>query len=591
MTRFLLDLFLLLIFLAQLANATIPSVPPGHVVYQSFLQEQLNLLRYPGRHVALLLPASVDRLLNARDRRNLIDHLDLLFESFRSLTGVTPEGEGLLDCAVVARIEGEGVAGRGWVGRKGLEIRESYFTESLERIKAGSMDRVLLHEMAHNFDRVSMKTIPLADPAHGFTALMEMYLPIFSHLTESRVGSSDLMVANYLLWRGRLQSKSTRWADCLNDCGGESKKQAEHDWARMHVEYVRLFGAHALQRAFEYWNREIGALTEEEARRRASTGAALDLHLRGLAAGAGQNLGCVYEAWQIPTTKESTIWMDQNYPTRKRDACLDRDGDGVKPVDGDWNDNPASGRSIAVFPADSYKFDINSLPESGQLSGVFAFAAHTRSNERVKVGLRPYEGRRIFALHALSGVGFVHLMDSTGNQLQSFWADPTWPAARSLECTDARGCRLEFSNALGTSESEFRLVSWKSMRAPEDWAAISQSELIGSKLRLQARIDPAQLAESKADRIGFWASGAGFVCESLATKLAACEADWPNMSQGEPHIRVVAFRNGMVVLQDTDWRAERSEADEPVAVSGLVERLRSRARDQLRVRFAGKSSL
>jgi len=121
------------------------------IPYLSINGDDLDLVPWPGEHVALLTPPDMD--LDPVVVSRLLTALDEAWEYYASITGREPTPfktyDGLGTIAVVDRTCG---AGCGYLGFTGIEIMREYFEAGYTELKQnGLFDQVPFYELGRNF--------------------------------------------------------------------------------------------------------------------------------------------------------------------------------------------------------------------------------------------------------------------------------------------------------------------------------------------------------------------------------------------------------------------------------------------------------
>ena len=154
--------------------------------YKAFDGSAYQLVENRGRYVNVLLPSSVENgpFFTADHIEEMVDRLDLLYVLYSELMQSQPAGDGLVNIAFVPQTCGMGC---GLVGARGFEILSDprNYEAIIHELDAGRLEKVLLHEMAHNFDTHSTYLHYLPDHAHAWTDMFEFFAPF----RYSRAGS------------------------------------------------------------------------------------------------------------------------------------------------------------------------------------------------------------------------------------------------------------------------------------------------------------------------------------------------------------------------------------------------------------------
>ena len=160
--------------------------------YRAFDGSTHQLLENRGRYVNVLLPQSYDggAFFTADHIEEMVDRLDMLYVLYTELMRGEPDGNGLLTIAFIPQTCGMGC---GLVGAKGFEVLSDplNYEAIIHELDAGRLENVLLHEMAHNFDKYSNLLHYLPDHAHAWTDMFEFFAPFRYSRVESHGQASD----------------------------------------------------------------------------------------------------------------------------------------------------------------------------------------------------------------------------------------------------------------------------------------------------------------------------------------------------------------------------------------------------------------
>jgi len=160
--------------------------------YRAFNGNTYQLLENRGRYVHVLVPQSYDNgpFFTADHLEELVDRLDMLYVLYSELMQGEPTGDGLLNIAFVPQTCGMGC---GLIGARGFEILSDpvNYGAIIRELDAGRLEKVLLHEMAHNFDEHSAFLHYLPDHAHAWTDMFEFFAPFRYSRTSSHGAAPD----------------------------------------------------------------------------------------------------------------------------------------------------------------------------------------------------------------------------------------------------------------------------------------------------------------------------------------------------------------------------------------------------------------
>jgi hypothetical protein len=360
------------------------------VNYMAFDSQSHALVEHRGRHVSVLLPEnppSSGSFFTADHVAELIDRLDIQYALYRELLKVEPRGSGLLKVAFVSETCGMGC---GLIGAKGIEIKsDSVNYESIAReLDAGRLERVLVHELAHNFDRYSNWLHYLPDHAHAWTDIFEFFAP-YRYGRDSANGQAPEDAYNSpvrSVWKSYVSRPEADWELCVRDQACEaSGLSANNLWAMLYYRIDAVHGTQALIDSFHFLADHIKnhpAPTGDEERE--------GLRILSLAVGVGANISCYMDSlkWPVPSSARSEMEKRFGYSSS---FCADLDLDGFNAINGDCDDYNASRNILGTeIPGNSKDDDCDELVDEDSL--IEAEAGLQSDNFRSVVSTRlPFE--------------------------------------------------------------------------------------------------------------------------------------------------------------------------------------------------------
>lgn len=540
---------------------------PEPLTYQAFDGKTYELVRHAGRHTELLLPASwIDGAgLDAAARRLLVERADFVYRHATELMGREPAGAGRLQIAIVDTTCGYGC---GNVGAKGIEVVSSAQAQNELRgdLAAGVLPRIVVHEMAHNFD------LPNDDlwlgagstfDSHAWTSFFEQYLQIYTRMGSTTAAPDDVQRS----WLAStldvyLRDPLSSWQRCIAEtaCGPEPGTAnrafggVTHRFAQLHgPEAVRGFlSALATLRA----GGPAPATLQDRA----------DLHFEAMALGAGSDLACYADAWRwsiSPGLRQRLAAL----PAEPR--CADLDGDGASPLLGDCDDDDGARFPGAEERANGQDDDCNGVADDllVQEGGSDFVARELPLPVRVEGSIAAGDADDFWIdLDQARTLGFE--LCSRGFQGWLLVYDgPRWlgwqytPAGTCSRKSYALGKgRWRFAVELNTESlpGAYGLSVGPGAPWPDPVAAPEAPAADACRLVLALPAPPSPAASG--DGVRFWMAGAGFVDEALRGP-AARAAFWPEGAlPGSVEFRLQAFQGGAPV---SDWTLPRQAAYEP----------------------------
>lgn len=310
------------------------------VDYRAISGSTYRLKEHRGLHVNVLVPETFadGPFFTDEHLEELVDQLDILYTLYRDILQVEPAGSGLVPVAFVPETCG---AGCGLLGNRGFEIRsdKSNYESIIAELNAGRLSRLLLHEMAHNFDVYADYLHYLPDHAHAWTDMFEYFAPYrYSKITGKGMSPDDLY--RYQIdaaWRTFVTEPSADWEACIkyDDCAGLGLT-ANMLWAMLYHRVEDVHGIQAILESFEYLKSYADRFPppgSDEARE--------GLRVLSLAMGIGSDISCYLDALDWPVENSFAQQMLEQLGVNEQ-LCSDQDQDGFTRINGDCDDsNPA----------------------------------------------------------------------------------------------------------------------------------------------------------------------------------------------------------------------------------------------------------
>ena len=306
------------------------------VTYQAMDGSSHQLVQHHGRLVSVLLPQSFNDgpFFTADHIEELIDQLDILYTLYADILQSEPSGDGLLTVAFVPNTCGTGC---GMVGAKGFEVRSEKrnYESIIKALNNGSMDRVLLHEMAHNFDIYSSYLHYLPDHAHAWTEIFEFFAPYrYSRLSVNGMTADELYNSPMnSVWKEYITDQQASWELCVRDNScTDMGISANQIWAMLYYRIEAMHGAEAILDSFEFlkaYAQSNAPPTSNESKE--------GLRLLSLAVGARDNISCYMSALKWPINSSTRKKMESRFG-RSDKLCADLDMDGFSTINGDCDD-------------------------------------------------------------------------------------------------------------------------------------------------------------------------------------------------------------------------------------------------------------
>ncbi len=332
------------------------------VTYTSFSQpvQTFAAKRYDGRWITLLIPVAHPRSEDATaDRiRALVDRLDILYDSYRSLLDWEPtKSSDPLGKQVFAVLPTNNPNFYGIAFAPGDSSEYGNEVLGERALDDDALSNVWVHELAHNFDIINIWDYG-PDPGHDWTTLLQIwYARRQSRMDESGRSTWSAVEADWLgqQWKPYLANSGLTWTQCAATVPRPAACEdgnARYLSGSLAVE----IGKHATGLQMKNWLR--GALAAQNRGATISgTGARSDFFLSLLADATQTNTQCIanhFRWFQGPDLSGAA-----QYPT-VFPGCLDSDSDQAKRFD-DCDDTRASVRPGATEIADALDNDCNGM--------------------------------------------------------------------------------------------------------------------------------------------------------------------------------------------------------------------------------------
>jgi hypothetical protein len=561
--------------------------------YTAFDGSTHQLLENRGRYVNVLIPQSYDdgAFFTADHIEEMVDRLDMLYVLYSEIMQDQPAGNDLLTIAFVPQTCGMAC---GLVGAKGFEILSDprNYEAIIGELDAGRLERILLHEMAHNFDLRSALLHYLPDHAHAWTDMFEF----FALFRYSRSGSRDEAPDDLYnspvssVWKVYVTNESANWQHCVIEDGcADMGLSANNLWAMLYYRIEALYGIDAILESFDYLrdyastSRPPSSIEEKEGVRTLS-----------LAMGAGVNIACYLDDLKWPITAELRAELNQTFGSNNA-LCADLDGDGYSAINGDCDDTNAS-RNIGMAEIGSNGIDDDcdkmidepGLVESdaGNSADNFVAPVKTAIPFEVKASSSNPDDRDSFSFSLPSSQRvWVTLCASTGfrgwvaaQQADgSFIEDANWYSYQAQPgCTSNT---FDFGDATkgglvviaDESEGEYSLVVSQAAELIPDFSSNLQvSANPSGGMTLQISDDNGLFSNLVADEIEVWISGAGvqlFEPFAIDTTIELNNITAPALKNGETYqVRARPRGNGLPLADFSAghlFRYDRASANLP----------------------------
>lgn len=308
------------------------AVPDGTLVdYVSFSNgRHYSLRQFTGKHVAVLIGEADLNAYTAPRMPEAVDHLDRIYSHLAEVTGIEPAGSGPLPIAFVD-LE-PNVYGRGWLGAKGVELRTGLLSSTQDL----ALSTAVIHELCHNFDRFSDVIFYGNDPAHSWTNFLITFVQYYDREGFYRQ-APDALLRSQSAWllHYYLDAPDYSWEKCIRDnaCGLDGR-MGEITLPGLVERIAEIHGPEAVKRTLRFVTGARGARTF------ATDLQKNDLLIESLSQGAGSDLSCFFDdlRWPISPALRGSLATRLGANSR----CLDSDGDGATPYQGDCMDTSAA---------------------------------------------------------------------------------------------------------------------------------------------------------------------------------------------------------------------------------------------------------
>jgi hypothetical protein len=544
--------------LQAVQRSTSSSVAWGQrVEYRSFADHTFHSVRaYPGVHVEVLLSDSWTTGPNAltdEATRRLVTRADLLYETYRDLTGSEPRGEGPLRIAMVPM---QGAVGYGGRGMKGIEINQDTLLDHRGVLSADASHPLLSHEMAHNFDQSSNSYSIGADRGHAWTALVEHLAlvreqGVMKHPDEYLADTIDrLAYPDEWMADPRYSFEVCGAAD--NNCGSP---RVNAMFAYLGLRTLQL---HGLERA----PRLLTALTQWDERfgRTFDARAAADVYIEILSETAEQDASCYADAWKWYASPALRQRLAARYGPNP--FCADADGDGWSWLRGDPDDADPSSHPAAAEVQDGRDNDGDGIVDNAyfrdgvtagfglRLPVTFPVVLDGRIDNQVVGDSFRFSmtaaGRVLLnASRRSSFEGAVRLLRIEGGRetyLDAVAFEPYGTTRVSWELAPG----LYELSVSGSIPGEYRLAIQHAQPWPVQWGTVSQPVITNGQAKLVVDTNAAALTKTPT-HVVFWMDGVGEVARLPWSPHV--ELEWNAAAAGVTRIR---------------YRARLIDANEPV---------------------------
>ena len=339
----------------SLAGTAAQDLSDGALVdYTDFDGNVVQRRRFNGVHVAFLVrPGQVNDLGIAWIRRQ-IDRYDRIYAHMKELLGTEPLGDGLLTIAVID----QGPAGRGILGFKATEVIHLLFTP--DQLLYDLLYQVVVHEMAHNFDRFGGTIFVEPDAAHSWTTFLHHYEPVYDRegfTDEDSVHPDDYLRQKANLFMGNYLSAPNRsWELCVRDILCGDVQIAIQTQGALILRIAQVYGPTVIKRFYP--------LVRDVVQARGLTGNMTkaqknDLLIETLSMATGHNLSCFVDSIQWAASNTLRAALAASFPASP--FCNDADQDGYSPFLGDFRDDRSSVYPGADEIIDGLDNDLNGI--------------------------------------------------------------------------------------------------------------------------------------------------------------------------------------------------------------------------------------
>jgi len=228
--------------------------PPVVVTYTAFNGTNYVMKEFYGKDTSVLVKLTDLPIFSEAQAWELVDQADYLYQTFKELMGVEPQGTGRLRIAFVETCGG----GCGYVGSKGIELGP-YFANGSAWFASGSLPDLypyMAHEMTHNFDRWSSYVMFGSDIAHAWTSFMDAYIVVANQQGHAPNSGGDRGYNPTEFLKKRvddffgpfLATNGSTWQSCVRDaaCSNLNATQIQGGFAD---QLAQLLGPTAVRQA------------------------------------------------------------------------------------------------------------------------------------------------------------------------------------------------------------------------------------------------------------------------------------------------------------------------------------------------------
>ena len=228
------------------------------VNYVAMDGQSYQLLENRGRYVNVLIPQSYEEgpFFTEDHIEELVDRLDILYSIYTDIIQNEPAGSWLLNIAFVPQTCGTAC---GLLGSRGIEIMSDKrnYEAIINELNAGRLDRLLFHEMAHNFDIYSNYLHYLPDHPHAWTDMFEYFAPFrYSRINGQGVEADDQYNSQMSsVWKEYVTEQAANWEYCVKDNScADMGMSANNLWAMLYYRIEAIHGIDAILDSFEFLN-------------------------------------------------------------------------------------------------------------------------------------------------------------------------------------------------------------------------------------------------------------------------------------------------------------------------------------------------
>lgn len=335
------------------------------------------LHQHKGKYIELLLSDNWENALTTDERRTILDRFDIAYQYYKEILQAEPAlvpGRASIGLVRVAVIPPECVGGNAWTtnGYKEMEIGDSDYNLQMYKVELArgleTNRQISSHELGHAFDlwggyleyEGTCDNNSGTNWCHAWTDVWDAFIPFYG-----RVGgiyeywaNQDLTADAHQRWwtdhsygpyYNNLKYPGIYWTSAVRNEGFLSLGiKARDSWAGIMDRYVQLYGADALVKSMAYIKNYAASNVPPSPTDPNKQEKMERLHILAMAYGANANLSCFLDRWRWYTadsvstdTTNMRGEMASLYGT-SNSFCLDNDGDGYTPLEGDCNDANAA---------------------------------------------------------------------------------------------------------------------------------------------------------------------------------------------------------------------------------------------------------